>query len=127
VNVTTQEAYEQIRAWFSRGDATLAFDAGYDKCFYRLHSDVDSPVRCAVGCLIPDELYDEQLDDNNMHVGTAIAYSPEISELLSDVSADFLSRAQRAHDETAKAGGTPAQFVSWLDDIAVAHKLKAAA
>jgi len=51
--MTKQEAYLKIRTHFSRSDAQLA--KSDDGCYYR---HPETGAACAVGCLIPDKLYE---------------------------------------------------------------------
>ena len=92
--MTTQEAHEQIKAFFSAPGASLSVDAD-SQCYYR-HPD-NSAVRCAVGCLIPDDLYDQSFEGDA--VSAIIAASEPIAQLFGGIS-NFLSDVQIAHDES---------------------------
>ena len=146
---TVQEAYEKILAYFSRPNAVLAKrvateaeeDAflGSPVCEYR------SPDgnKCAVGCLISDELYDALKSESefdlemfgNVH-GIEGQLSPRLERgengnlralatilgLAEDGSGFgegrmfyFLANAQYAHDTKSEDA---ADFVQQLDEIA---------
>lgn len=132
--------YDQIRAYFSRPEAVLSKIAGETgltfTCRYRLDPSNPESAACAVGCLIPNDLYDEELDE--LEDGTGISdviAACEWSEVceavydflnLSDErTQDFLMSAQDAHDH--RDTKTPAQFVATLDVIAERYGLQVAA
>lgn len=133
----TQEAYERIREFFSRPDAQLAKrgDGGMPACFYRGDSNPASPLRCAVGCLIPDELYVPELDEGLGVVeirDAAVTDGDEAARALAEffeagtsgAEADdlwaFLAEAQNAHDSS----GDTEEFVKMLNSIAKSHNLE---
>lgn len=110
----TQEAYETMREFFSRPDAQLAREersTGGITCAYRLYMDEGSPLKCAVGCLIPDELYDAKMEES---AADELTRDWPTLGFLGDVKRDFLADAQVAHD-TSK---TTQEFVEALDSIA---------
>lgn len=128
--LTTQEAYEQIRSYFSRPGAVLAKSGGY--CQYR----DERGNKCAVGCLIPDELYDlaldggiilgEEMEDNN--VAAIINMHPRLKEICDGDTEEgqlklrFLTRAQAEHDDhSVKSVGL---FLEELDFLAREFGLK---
>ena len=125
--MTTQEAYEQIRAHFSKPDAVFAFsEEEYDRaegngCVYRLGGNPKSPVRCAFGALIPDELYDPKFE--NVSAVELISGRP-FSVLFYGVNRDFIGAAQDEHDLLAMQRATPETFVRALDKLADRHGLK---
>jgi hypothetical protein len=117
--MTTQEAYESIRAYFTRPGAQLAKkENGF--CSYRL--DTSSGVaKCAVGCLIPDDLYNYKMED--VRVGVLIRQFPELNPIFEGVSIAFLENAQWAHDATETEDVE--EFIEELDRVALyKHQLK---
>lgn len=68
--MTTQEAYETIRAYFSRPDAVLARGTK-GECQYR----TPDGNACAVGCLIPDELYYMEVEMSEDDGYSTVEYS----------------------------------------------------
>lgn len=131
-NPTTQEVYEFIRAYFSRPNARLAKVDGV-QCVYRDRID---GAKCAVGCLISDELYDsprgadydeslgESIEGNS--VDEIVTLSDQLRDLLDGNTPegrkklDFLKRAQYSHDLLSD---TAADLVVLLDDIALDYEL----
>jgi len=109
--MTTQEAYDQIQAFFSATGASLSMDAN-SQCYYR-HPD-NSAVRCAVGCLIPDNLYDQSFEGDA--VGAIIADSDPIAQLFGGIVA-FLGDVQIAHDESKDV----VAFLDRLESVADDH------
>lgn len=123
--MTTQQAYEAIRKYFTRPDAELAQipehlmseqDMG-SNCVYR--KVIQGRVRkCAVGCLIPKRLYSPKMEQRA--AVQVIEEFPEVKNLLDGVSLDFISCAQTCHDDSA----TVEQFVADLDELAHTHGLE---
>lgn len=83
---TLQETFDTVARFLIRQGRRSYSDTG---CKYR----APNGDRCAVGCLIPDELYSEGFE------GTGVKYdiAPTMFQLGYDV--DFLERLQEAHDE----------------------------
>ena len=112
--MNTQEAYEAIRAHFRRPGARLAKSDG-GACKYRSLEG----QKCAVGCLIPDEAYDEGMEGSNLNPNWLANY-PFVDGLLYGVDRQFLRSAQVLHDRVADSVTT---FVVALDALAAAHGL----
>lgn len=146
--MNTQEAYEHIREYFSRPDAVLAKEgegAGL-RCFYRMPDGTGNA--CAVGCLIPDDLYNladaalRELDgEDSLYPGIenrsfdqlveACAELKHKSGALADLyellnnnnqKETFLSCAQSLHDDA----DDPITFVDGLDYLARQYGLTVA-
>lgn len=120
------EAYDGIRAWFTRPDAVYGFElypeeiesytgsAGH--CVYRAGKDPSSQVRCAVGCLIPDEVYRPEWDECG---GSSFIDIDELARLL-EMDQDavrFLRNAQHEHDDCARDGAPMPVFIEALDKL----------
>lgn len=123
--MTTQEAYEGIREFFTRPGAVLAQSEGPVSCFYRGDSNPSSPVRCAVGCLIPDELYDPSFENTTASALLGVGWERGVRPLIEyfeDVDKHFLDEAQSAHD----VAGTVEGFLLELDRVALSHGLTVA-
>ena len=110
--MTAQEAYDRIRAYFSQPGAQLAKTPNTNgrTCWYRINA-VSYSTGCAVGCLIPDELYDPHLDDldDGTSIGDVVMAANEGDEVCEkivnylgihedDDLFNFLQDAQLAHD-----------------------------
>lgn len=97
--MTAQEAYEKIRAHFTKPDAVFSWDESKNNCVYRKDGDPASPVRCAVGVLIPDKFYDVELEENSidMLLDNLRHGGPIWLRDLLPVEA-FLNDAQTLHD-----------------------------
>jgi len=130
-----QEAYEAVRAYFSRPGAELARsgERGPDsECKYR----DEEGRKCAVGCLISDELYDKLNDESGLFLddfGRVEGVQHELEkrfekgengnlkELAGIIGYDdrprflFLASAQSAHDMEADDAS---HLVVLLDRIA---------
>jgi hypothetical protein len=139
---TVQEAYEAIRAHFSRPDAELARyrdDDGTMQCKYRTKSG----AKCAIGCLISDELYNKLARESSFKLdkdfGRVEGIQNELKwrfdkgengnlkELAGIIGYDdlprfkFLKDAQTEHD--MNADNVP-MFIELLDDLAHSHGLQ---
>lgn len=120
---TVREAYVAIRKYFDRDDAVLA-KAESGVCKYRTAGG----DRCAVGCLIPDELYSPAFE--GVGLSALMAKYNGDSALRQFVSYgedngvfDFLRTAQFLHDEGARDAE---DFVRLLDAAFIAHELMVA-
>lgn len=65
---------------------------------------------CAVGCLIPDELYDPTMEGLN-YVGIPEKF-PMIKDFFDGVSVDLISELQSIHDETSSWSMSDGKFVA---------------
>ena len=88
-------------------------------CYYR-HPD-DAAVRCAVGHLIPDELYDRKMEGRN--VSSDVVLRTSVREHLGiprrpaehpSPAESMLSRLQTAHDNSSTVG----EFLTRATDVA---------
>lgn len=139
----TQHAYETIRAYFGRAGSRLAFvllseDPAFGgTCRYR----TPGGCACALGCLIPDHLYDPRIEGCSAYslIESADNRDHEIAELFGSVNFSFIRSAQDAHDTTAKGDYRDddgrlvrvgdedwqqvAHFLGRLDELALEHNL----
>ena len=121
--MTTQEAYDDIRAYFTRPGAKLAVSSSSTNttpCKYR----TEDGDQCAVGCLIPEALYSPRMEDQPLKallrsfpdVATHLCWTPE--------TVAFLQGAQRRHDQSAwyehrsLGGDGVRRFIGLLDELA---------
>ena len=119
--MTTQKAYERIRAWFLRPGAVFGFDREEGNCVYRGGSKPYSRVRCAVGCLIPPKNYTDQLEGMGPH--QLVIY--ELPDLFAGINVKFLEQAQTLHDnEACKVEPSIPNFIAELDKLARQFKLE---
>lgn len=121
--MTTQEAYEAIHAYFSAPDARLAkldptkgaydLDRQAPNCVYR----TPDGRGCAVGCLIPDDLYHPAFEGQGLN--KLVDDHEGINSLFFAVDHAFLLEAQTHHDSATN----PTDFLSRLDLTAENHGL----
>jgi hypothetical protein len=140
--LTKQQAYERIREHFSDPDAKLGQRDGGKGCFYRLDDeDVSDRAcakgRCAVGALIPDDVYSEIFDlytndtgisaliwdkrddgteefDNPYGVDEGEYLFPEFAPWRDEAFTRFLTDVQHAHD----TADNRLHFLTRLDEVA---------
>ena len=136
--MTTQEAYEGIRRHFSR--RYVLFGAGPSPkglgtvCLYRGDGDPANDTRCAVGCLIPNDLYDPAME--SVGVLDLIDNFGVLQGYFYGVDTGFLRAAQTLHDRYGIAAVRDnlnrysqtyeilrGAFIRELDGLAVANGL----
>lgn len=108
--MTAQEIFDKVTAHLRKqGKASVDIDGS---CAYR----GEGGTSCAVGCLIPDEMYDEMMEGGAVH-----AEEPKYPELYKAIdvlglrgNVGLLTSLQRAHDETLQHVGMP----SWENYMA---------
>jgi len=102
--MTIDEMYNQIKEYFSSPDAVLSKSAPDHGgvCYYRLDKDPASPVRCVVGCLIPNDMYDPRWEGNTVYeLFTEFNnFGPILNIKKDDLSYNFLQAAQYDHDDS---------------------------
>lgn len=123
--LTNQECYEKIRAHFSAKGAEYGYDEYECNCVYR-GSDGQ---KCAVGCLITDELYDRSFE--NFNLKGLSEPDTKVDELKREdlfeylpLDISFLNVVQQTHDDCALSGKTIHTFIKRLDNLARANHLK---
>lgn len=118
-----QEALDNVREWFSDPERELALvrlnDSGSVSCYYR-HPDNPLNQRCAIGCQMPDELYEPRFDDyGKAELGTGFteicAMSEEVDFYFELCDDDFLSELQTAHDTARRRSDLDNNLVSLAD------------
>lgn len=67
-----------------------------DRCLYR----APDGCKCAVGALIPDDIYEPGMDDGDSGIDDVISRFPVIKELFANVSMNLLAELQNIHDDT---------------------------
>jgi hypothetical protein len=125
--LTAQQIFDQSTAFLlKQGVASRSLTDR--KCYYR-HPE-DPALRCAVGCLIPDHLYNLEMDnhngDNETDVNGLFERFPEEMNVagLSYDHIGLLSNLQSAHDYDLAHGTTA--WIKRLKEIAKARGLSTA-
>lgn len=108
--MNTQEAYEQMRSYFSKPGVQYGIEEDAGQCMYR----TPDGNKCAVGCLIEDENYDTMFD---IDVTTPDDLQ-SIYGMLTDVDAQFMTDAQKLHDQCAFSEQPMWVFIERLDGLA---------
>ena len=114
--MTGQEIFDSVLAHLRKqGDASLNASG---KCAYR----GEGGTACAVGCLIPDELYDPRIENwgvgsilnlrtNGVGIDETEAYREVLSRIASHLGQEneaLLTDLQSAHDNQLAKSGLPA-------------------
>jgi hypothetical protein len=121
---SVEEAHATITAHFARPDAKLGIDPNsVSSCVYRGEQKANSPIKCGVGVLIPDEMYRPEMDAySDSGIGSLLGATrgypgddSEEDELFGDLDeGDELFPELAGWDEDAK-------FVQFLAHIQLMH------
>jgi hypothetical protein len=117
--MNTQEAYEKIRAWLGRPDATKCTDG--PNCIYYRGEDGN---RCAIGALFPEEMVREMVgpDFQDDIQGVCREWS-FVEKFLQGCDMEFLLSAQQIHDTQPYIE----KWVPVLDELAFQYNLEVVA
>lgn len=93
-----QEAFDRVWNTFivqrqPRAVKTLSPHSGIESCLYR----TEEGTGCAIGCQIPDALYDPRLEGKNAL--TLVEFEHKIGDHFVKVTPKLLDALQRAHDD----------------------------
>jgi hypothetical protein len=121
----TQAAYDGIKTWFSQDDVVLGKRETEDdsQCWYRGNGVVGSEVRCGIGSIMPNELYnpDWDLEAGGMTIDALLNKSLQLGEYFVNVNPNFLSEVQHIHDNHSS---DVESFLEQLDELADKYGLK---
>lgn len=114
-----RDVIAHIRDHFSREGAEYGYDPQKHEafgsygggCVYRKGADHSSPVRCAVGVLIPDAAYDPSMESENAESLVGVL------DLHESVTADFLYQLQVVHDRYAIEKRPLSEFLFALETV----------
>ena len=128
--MTTQEMHDGIVAWFTRPDAVLGRqDSGF-ACVYRGDSNPESNIRCGIGCMIPNKLYDPDMENTSIIplLEDRDFDFPGLVEHFGSVNRSYMMEVQHAHDNLQFVEGV-AEFLDKLkyiaEDFGLTHKVEA--
>ncbi len=117
--MTNQEVFDKVLAHLrQQGRASFIVTGtlgtfGDITCMYRS----DSGDMCAVGCLIPDELYSLSMEEST--IDDVLAKSPTLQQLFDGVDFELLSDLQFAHDMLMpKEGYDDSEISMWEYEMA---------
>lgn len=108
--LTRADIIQRVREHFSKPDTVLAFDGA--KCIYRGENDPASPVRCFVGVIIPDEIYNPEFENEP----ASLIFDVLAPLVATDVTPAWLDNLQAIHDDHA-AGGVHFHMEDLLRDL----------
>lgn len=101
MGLTTQKAYEKMRAYLTRPGARRAVDEDSGECRYEIEMADGGIHQCAVGCILgPQALAELGRADfmGGLNGLLASSYLPLAQAMLSGVDERFLRDAQVLHD-----------------------------
>lgn len=94
---TMQSAFDKVWNHFSKESAKPAYDGW--SCVYRLNNNPNAKTRCAMGVLIPNKLYDPEMEGT---AASGILDYEGIRELFDrGMREGFLDELQSCHDREA--------------------------
>lgn len=93
--MTKQEAFDKVWNHFITNDGPQSITI-VGSCLYRLDRDPKSPIRCAAGVLIPDELYEQEMEGSTSN--TVILKYPLVGDILQDAYG-LVREMQLLHDD----------------------------
>jgi hypothetical protein len=109
--VNDRQAFDLIKSHLLKQNKRSVRENG--RCCYRGPGD----LKCAIGCLIPDALYEKDMDENaSTSIGTLLSSRLSIKEHFKGVNHDLLTRLQMCHDNIA-----PEDWPTHLDRIEREH------
>jgi hypothetical protein len=99
--MTKQEIFDTVAIHLIKQGKKSVGDDG--KCKFR----TPEGLKCAVGCLIPDEVYDPSMEDESVE---SLIYAHDALDFLNP-NALFLLKLQSAHDRE------PLEDQTWMDAV----------
>ena len=88
-----QQAFTQIKNHLLTQNQRAEIDG---TCQYRMETD-NHVLTCAVGCLIPDELYREDMESTT--IKNLVSYYTKLGEYFQGIDLDLLHDLQMIHDQ----------------------------
>jgi hypothetical protein len=121
MTLTNQEAFDKVVVHLSTMKGRSINKENGNFCSYR----TPEGNRCAIGALIPDELYVLQMDIEGLNVKSLIQRYENIYELFEYCDVRFLQELQSYHDEVYNWSYDEKIFNGWsnLYKLATAYKL----
>lgn len=108
--MTNQEVFDRVAAYLLREQAGRSANPTTGQCYYRVFEEEKVVNRCAIGALIPNELYTREME--SFGVDNLMGGFEAIARLFYNVDPGLLADLQAAHDIDAS---------SW-DDIGFQEK-----
>lgn len=90
--MTNQEVYDKVKAHLLTQNAK-SISRKYGLCKYRM---IRSTKRCAIGCLIPDNLYEKEMEGDA--VENLLHSYPQVKQFFVGVTPALLIDLQKVHD-----------------------------
>jgi hypothetical protein len=104
---TNEEVFDTVRSHFAArllgGSQELA-RTEKGRCLYRLEKD-GQVLKCAVGCLIPDEMYNERMEYKPLSYVIDTFASASFLLFSDNVDEAYLVYLQRLHDNSHNVSG----------------------
>lgn len=103
--MTKQEIFDRVaKHLIEQGEPSASVKGeGEPVCMYRHVAPGGKPLSCAIGCLIPDDEYDERVEGLGLIAISRDMDVPSVNRLIDDLGVEYLDSLQRAHDLAAQA------------------------
>lgn len=94
--MTAQEIFDHVTTFLRKqGEKSVIVNSeGGLHCYYR---HPEKSLKCAIGCLIPDHLYEEKMDAENYIVDSLFMDYPSLNALYGK-HVELLHKLQHIHD-----------------------------
>lgn len=109
--MSKQEIFDRVAKHLIEQDEPSAYGEDVPVCRYRLTSPDGKQLSCAIGCLIPDDEYDERLEGYGLAAINTDWNVPSVNRLIDEVGIEYMDLLQSAHDRAAEA--MAASGVGW--------------
>ena len=93
--LTNQEIFDKVLTHLVKQGRPARNEDG---CVYRTVTPKGEVLKCAVGCLIPDEAYDKKIEGKRVYALLREHTAVTLSAMLSMQSQGLLESLQEAHD-----------------------------
>ena len=94
--MTNQEVFDTVCEHLAKQGRRARDGSPQNYCCYR----APDGAKCAVGCLIPDDLYEVEMDGSGYSVAPLLDHFPKFRKLFEGVDEYLLMRLQIAHDRS---------------------------
>lgn len=112
--LTNQEVFDKVvKHLLTQKARAVVGDPDNQSCRYRTAEG----LKCAVGCLIPDDMYSIGMENNS--IGSLLSAFPRVDQLLEGVDYNLLADLQCIHD-----GDEPEKWHRLLRGVGERYHLK---
>lgn len=128
-SITHQGAFDKVVRYFVYNKMPISYKST-GGCFYRMPDPVYGTLKCSIGILIPDAIYDPEMEEKG--IGMLTFMYPNVDRRFVKILLEDLINLQHLHDRSWR-GRTSCQIAETLVDYAeqcglhISARLRAAA